>query len=193
MQITRGALLARGLGAAFTLAFAGAFTPSAGAALGDEDLAWARVAVAWDLLLIAFYRRALSSRRLPPAPARLLREALADEGEHYHAAARMLTAAGSTPAVAADFEYAFPGGSFASADRIAALGLRLESACLRSHLGATQAVADAGLRFTMAQAATAAAAHAGLLAALAPGALPGAFPVPLDLAGASAAQAPYLG
>ena len=117
---------------------AGAFARRAAADLiSDADLAYARLLVGAELL----GRRLLRSRDRRQAVRRArrsstLKRALFNEQEHYDSVATILNDAGQPPAVAADIDFAYPKGSFASKAAIASLGVTLETIFLGAYLGA---------------------------------------------------------
>jgi Ferritin-like domain len=135
--LSRAELLRRGGSGGAVLLLAG-FVPSKarGASSSDNDLAYARLLVAVELLAIDFYGRTLRSAQLGSAATRGLRRSLSDERKHYRATAAILVAAGETPATAADIDFIYPRRGFASRASVAALGVRLETLFLGAYLGA---------------------------------------------------------
>jgi hypothetical protein len=111
-RLSRAELLRRGSrgGAVFLIAGpTAALAPAeARAATSDNDLAYARLLVAAELLAIDFYRHALA-KDVDPRATRELRRSLADERKHYRGVAAILLAAGETPATAADIDFVYRG------------------------------------------------------------------------------------
>jgi hypothetical protein len=148
----------------------------------DADLAYARLLVAVELLALDFYEKALGSRRFEVGVLRALRVACADERRHYDASAAILTSANQVPATAADIDFTYPKGAFASRASIVRLGIRLESLALGAYLGAVEGY-EAGLyRRGAAQAAANEAQHLSVLSAAVGGRRIGAaFPDALSI------------
>jgi hypothetical protein len=160
MRVSRGELLARGgKGAALLVAGSslGVVVPAARAAVPDGDLAYARVLVALELLSLDFYSRAIRAGRFGSALE--LRRARTAERTHYDAVAAILTDAGQVPATAADINFSYPRGAFASRVAVARLGLRLESLALGAYLGAVRALETPLYRDHAARAAASEAQH----------------------------------
>jgi Ferritin-like domain len=170
--LSRGQLVARGFKGGAALLAAGsasgllAGTASADA-IPDEDLAYARLLVAAELLSADFYARAVASNRFEGKAQTSLRRARFNEREHYKSVAGILSGAGQTPAVAADFDFSYPKGSFASRTSIAKLGLTLENTFLGAYLGAVGALQTDVLRQPMARIAASEAEHVSVLTHLA--------------------------
>jgi hypothetical protein len=140
-SFSRAQLLSRGARGGAALLVAGApvaaFAPSAAAdPLSDNDLAFARLLVGVELLAADFYTRALAAQKFGPAVRKALKVALMNEQEHYRSVAAILTGAGLTPAVAGDFDFAYPKQAFATKGSIARLGSQLETTFLGAYLGA---------------------------------------------------------
>jgi hypothetical protein len=108
--------------------------------LSDNDLAFARLLVGAELLAIDFYVRAIESDRFASVGRKYLRNAFANEVDHYRSIAEILTGSGHVPATGDDFDFGYPRGSFASRVSIARLGRDLETLFLGSYLGAVEAV-----------------------------------------------------
>ena len=149
-ELTRADLFSRGAkgGAALLLAGSAAsvLVPAAAAEpLSDNDLAHTRLLVGVELLGIDFYTRAVDAKKLTARGQKNLRAALLNEKEHYQSVAAILSGAGLVPAVTADFDFAYPKGTFDTAKSIATLGARLEAAFLGAYLGAVGAVQASGL------------------------------------------------
>jgi len=134
MQVlTRGALLKFGA----LLAVGGVDVPP------DTDLAFARLLVATELLADDFYSQALKTGFLDGAA---LHEARANERAHYAGLAAILNEAGEPPATAADIDFSYPRGAFATAPSLRRLGGALETLQLGAYLGAADAVTSEPLR-----------------------------------------------
>ncbi len=200
VPLTRAAAL-RG-GAAFLLAGAGvaAFAPPASAtapnsslgALPAGDLAYLRLLIALELLTIDFYGHALGSGQLSGQAARHARLAHANERDHYAFLARALTASGGMPLTAADIDFGYPQGAFASASSLLDLTITLETLSMSIHLGAAGGVATPALSGALAQIAANEAQHRGAFAPAAQATLfQDAFPAPLTIEEASNALDAY--
>jgi hypothetical protein len=196
-ELTRGALISRGAKAAGALAVSGSalggLVPSAGAdTLPDNDLAYLRLVIASELLAIDFYSRAIAARKYRANAVATLRKAQANERAHYVALAKALIAAGQTPASAADIDFAYPRGSFASRNSIARLGVRLEQMFVGVALGASAGLQTEALRLQVAQIAASESRHLATFAVLT-GRSPigSAFPAALSLDRATSALSDY--
>jgi hypothetical protein len=189
-ELTRGAFVVR---TASALAVGGgALGALAGAAradtLPDNDLAYLRVAIASELLAIDFYTNAVATKQFSGGVAGNLERALANEKAHYAALAKAFEAAGQTPAVADDIDFAYPKGSFDSRGGIAKLGYRLEGVFLGIALGAVGGLETAALRLPVAQIAASEARHLSSFSVLTGhGAIGGPFPPSLSIDQATAA------
>ena len=121
-----------------------------------------------------------------------MKRARFNEREHYKSVAGILSDAGQTPAVAADFDFSYPRRSFASRTAIAKLGVRLETTFLGAYLGAVGALQTNALRQPMARIASSEAEHLGVLTQLAGGmSFELSFPEPLTIEEASNALDAY--
>jgi hypothetical protein len=132
--------------------------------LSDNDLAFARLLIAAELLALDFYGRLLRAGRFGSSAARELARARADERKHHRAMARVLIDAGQTPPGPGDIDFTYPRRSFASRASSAALGVRLESLFLSACLGAVQGFEAGGLKTTAARIAASEAQHLSLFA-----------------------------
>jgi hypothetical protein len=151
-------------------------------ALSDGDLAYARLFVTVELLALDFYRQAIASKRFGSGALEELRRARADERRHYESAAAILVSAGQVPATAAEIDFSYPSGSFASRGSIAKLGIRLESMALGGYLGAVEGFETNTLKQRAARAAASESQHLSVFAAEVGGRRIGAaFPRPLTL------------
>jgi Ferritin-like domain len=167
--LSRTELLARGgQGVAVLLAgpAIGGLLPETARAetLPDGDLAYARLFVTVELLALDFYRNAVGSKRFGAGALADLWRARADERRHYDAAASILVSAGQVPATAADIDFSYPSGSFASRGSIARLGVRLESLALGAYLGGVEGLETNALKQRVARAAASEAQHLSLFA-----------------------------
>jgi hypothetical protein len=184
--LSRADLLARG-GRGAALLVAGSalgFVPEAATAdtVPDGDLAYARLFVTVELLVLDFYRSAITSNHFDKGRLGDLRRARADEQQHYDSAAAILVSAGQVPATAADIDFTYPRGSFVSQRAIAALGVRLESIALGGYLGAVEGYESNTLKQLAARAAASEAQHLSVFAAEVGGRRIGAaFPRPLTI------------
>ncbi len=189
--LSRGRLLSRGLkgGAAVVLSssVAGSFAGSAAAdTISDGDLAYARLLVGAELLASDFYARAIASKQLSRDISKYLKRALFNEQEHYHAVSPILSRAGQTPAVAADFDFSYPKGAFGSKASLAKVGVALEKAFLGAYLGAVDGLQTDALKQPFARIAASEAEHLSLFRRLSGGDPIGtSFPRPLTIDEAS--------
>jgi ferritin-like protein len=192
--ITRKSLLARGGVAVLAASVPAALRPArAGAAAPpDNDLAYARLLVAVELLSADFYARALAAKHFGRAPTDDLKRALADEKRHYDSVAAILADAGQTPATADDIDFTYPRGAFASKGSISRLGVKIEHIALGAYLGAVGGYQTDALKLPAAQIAANEAQHLGVFTALAQGRRIGpAFAAPLAIDHASDALDAY--
>ena len=165
--LTRANLLRSGAAAALAASGAGIVVRGAFAAVPpDADLAYARLLVAADLLAADFYARALAAKQFGPEVAKALGHAAFNEGEHYTAVAGVLTAAGQTPATAADIDFSYPAKAYADKGSIAKLGVALEQLQLGAYLGAADAVQTEPLRSIVTRIATNEAQHVSMFTGL---------------------------
>lgn len=189
--ISRAQLFSRGAkGSAVLLlagSAAGAVAASASAdTIPDADLAYARLLVGAELLASDFYAQAIASQQFSGDVLKYVKRALFNEQEHYQTVSEVLTGAGQTPAVAEDFAFAYPKGTFASKASIAQLGVTLETAFLAAYLGAVDGLQTTGLKQPMARIAASEAQHLSLFAQLSGGDPIGiSFPSPLTIDEAS--------
>jgi rubrerythrin len=154
--------------------------------LADIDLAVARLAVAAEILAIAFYTEAIASKQLAGEELKYLNRALFNEDEHLTAVSQIISGAGQTPATADDFTITFPKGSFASRTSIAKLGLALETGFVGAYLGAVDEFTPGDLKTTAARIAASESQHLSVFSNMVYGQPVGvSFPVPIDLETAS--------
>jgi hypothetical protein len=192
-SFSRGGLLIRGAVLALTASGAGALAAAAGADTPpDADLAYARLLVAADLLAADFYGRAIAAKRFGGADTKTLNRAAFNEKEHYAAVAGVLTAAGQTPATAADIDFSYPAKAYASRGSIGKLGAELELLQLGAYLGAADAVQTEPLRGIASRIAANEAQHASFFTGLLDDRPLGvSLPLPLAIDAASNALAAY--
>lgn len=169
---TREVFLRRTLAGGATVAGGGAVSAflhtadAPAAVVPDADLTYLRLLTATELLTADFAARALAAGRLSKRAAALVRQVRADDDAHYTGLARLATAAGQTPATAADIDFAYPRGSFASHSSLLALAWRLETLAAGAYLGALAQLQAPELRLPLAQIAGNEAQHVSALAAL---------------------------
>ena len=156
-----GALLVSASGLAALAPVAWADTPP------DSDLAYLRLLIAAELLVIDFQTRALAGGKLRRDGAHaLFRRIRADEKAHYAELASLLTAAGQTPATSADIDFSYPKGSFRNQASIVRLAGQLEHLMVGAYVGAIENVQTPELRLPIGQIAANEAQHQGALAGL---------------------------
>jgi demethoxyubiquinone hydroxylase (CLK1/Coq7/Cat5 family) len=154
----------------------------------DNDLAYLRLLVAAELLAADLHAKALASGKLSRRSRAVIRKMAADEKAHYSRLAQLVTAAGQPPATAADIDFTYPRGSFASQTSVLKLAAEVETLGLGAYVGAIESVETPELRLPIGQIAANEAQHAGALAALRGGAVIGrAFAPSLQIDAASAA------
>ena len=203
-SLTRSQLLARGARGGASLLIGGSAlgalavpaegAPPAGALgpLGGADLAYARLFVALELLLIDFYTHAVAARHLSAGALAGARLALINESEHYAFLAYAFRSAGLTPLTAADVDFSYPAGSYYSASSLTKLAVALETLALGAYLGSAGVVANPVLQSAIAQITANEAQHLSACSARAE--LPAfhdAFPPSLTIAEASNALDAY--
>jgi hypothetical protein len=156
-----GALLVSASGLAALAPVASADTPP------DADLAYLRLLVAAELLVLDFQTGALTSGKLRHQAVRaLFRRIRADEKAHYTQLAAVLTAAGQTPATPGDIDFSYPKGSLRTQRSIVTLAGRLEHLMVGAYVGAIESVQTPELRLTIGRIAANEAQHQGALAGL---------------------------
>jgi rubrerythrin len=132
----------------------------------DGDLAYLRLLLAAELLAADFQARARASGKLRRSSPVVIRKMAADEKAHYARLAHLLTAAGQTPATAADIDFSYPKGTFRSEASIIELGAEIERIVLGAYLGSVENVQTDAVRLPIGQIAANEAQHVGALAAL---------------------------
>jgi ferritin-like protein len=174
VSLSRAQLFSRGAkgGAALLLSgsVAGSFARSSAAdSIPDGDLAYARLLVGAELLASDFYTRAIASKQVGGDALKYLKRALFNEQEHYQSVSGILTGAGQTPAVAADFDFSYPKETFRSKASIVKLGVALETTFLGSYLGAVDALQTNALKQPAARIAASEAEHLSVFTQLSGG------------------------
>ncbi|GEM_PF-1492516 len=166
--------------------------PSAPGTVPDDDLAYVRLLIAFELLAIDFYGNALRSRRLDQRTSADVRAALANEHAHYAFLAGTIVAAGATPLRAADIDFTYPKDAFYTAASVMQLALELETVGLGAYLGAAGVVVTPALQSTLVRISANEAQHQSTFARLdRKPAFEGAFPQQLTIEEASAALGTY--
>lgn len=202
--LTRAQLLSRGAHGGATLLIAGpAFGALAGVAEGAPpsaglgvlvaaDLAYVRLLIGVELLLVDFYANAIASGHLGRAARYSARLALVNETEHHDFLAYVLGAAGLTALTAADIDFSYPTGSYYSAASVTKLAVALETLALGSYLGAAGEIANPVLAAAVAQITANEAQHLSAFSIrAAQPAFHDAFPAPLTIEEASNALDTY--
>lgn len=192
-QLSRARVLSRGVKTGAAMLFAGSAagalaTRAAADTIPDADLAYARLFVAVELLADDLYGRTIASKRFHGAELKYLLRARFNEQEHYRTVSQILSGAGQAPAVASDFDFSYPKGSFASRMSIGTLGVRLETLFLGVYLGAVGALQTNALEQPVARIAASEAQHLSIFTAFSGGNPVGvSFPNPLPIDEASGA------
>ena len=203
-SLTRSQLLSRGArvgtalliggSAAGTLAVPADGAPPAAAlgSVGAADLAYARLLVGVELLLIDFYTNAIAAGHLSAGALADARVALINETEHYAFLAYAIRSAGLTPLTAADVDFSYPAASYYSASSVEQLAVTLETVALGAYLGSAGVVANPVLASAIAQITANEAEHVGAWSArTARPAFHDAFTAALTIAEASDALDAY--
>lgn len=172
---------------------AGAFARRAAAdPVSDSDLAYARLLVAAELLAADFYGRVIAAKLFEGQALKSLKRALFNEHEHYDSVATILNDAGQPPAVAADIDFSYPKGAFASKASVASLGVSLETVFLGAYLGAVGGLQSSALKQPFARIAASEAQHLSVFTGLTGSDPVGiSFPAPLSIDEASDAFDAY--
>ena len=162
--MNRAEFVSRGAKAGAALVVAGAaLGPLVRTAVGDPlptgDLAYARLLVGAELLSSDFYGQAVAAANSKPHVLAYLKRARTNELEHYESVAGILTGAGAVPAVAADIDFSYPKGAFASEGSILKLARQLETLLLGTYLGAVGGTQTVSLKQGLAQIAACEAQH----------------------------------
>src|SRR6202035_4013207 len=129
------------------------------------DLAYVRLLVGAELLAANFYSQAIAAANSSAVVTKYLKRGYFNEQEHYGSVAGILTGASVTPAVAGDFTFSYPAGTFDSEGSIVAFAAQLESTILGAYLGAIGQIQTASLLGGLAQVAACEAQHASYFTA----------------------------
>jgi len=169
--LSRAALVRRGAAGGMALVagsvWGGAAQAASGATPPDGDLAYLRLLIAAELLEADFEAEVIASGKLDAGGSSVLRQMAADDKAHYAGLASLIAGAGQTPATAADIDFAYPNGTFATAASIVKQAVMLEQLLLGAYLGAVENVQTPRLRLPLGQIAANEAQHTGALATLA--------------------------
>ena len=194
VPVNRRSLLLSTAGAGLALSGLTAPRSLAAAAATDDELAFASFGQAAELLLHDFYAKTGAAKIVAGPSLRDVARAGLNATEHATALAKLLTDAGQTAALAEDFEFAWPNGTFATAKSAGATGLEIARPVLGVYLSAAATVSIASYRTLFASMAANVAQQAGFLSRLAGGRTVGiSFPAAVDVETASDAIEAYLG
>jgi hypothetical protein len=164
-KLDRASLLRRGTAVLGAGAAASFFTGRAAAALPDGDLAYLRLLIGAELLASDLQDRALASGKLARAVSALVEQLQADERAHYAGLARLVAAAGQTPATSDDIDFSYPAKTFASEGAILGVAWKIETLTVGAYLGAVENLQTPQLRLPVGQIAANEAQHVSALAA----------------------------
>ena len=160
----------------------------------DDELAFASFGQAAEILLADFYERAGKAKIVTGAATRDLAHGALSATEHAAALAKLLTDAGQTAAVAEDFEFAWPDGTFATKRAAGRTGLEIARPLLGVYVGAAVGVSIASYRTLFTTMAANVAQQVAALSRLSGGRMVGvSFPPAVDVETASDAIEAYLG
>jgi len=152
------------------------------ASIPDGDVAYLRLLIAAELLGADFQATALASRKLTRHSATVMKKMAADEKAHYTGLARLVTAAGQTPATADDIDFTYPKGAFATTGAVTKLAVTLETLFLGAYLGGVAGVQTTSLLPPIAQIAANQAQHLTVFSQLlGRSAFKAAMPAPLTI------------
>jgi hypothetical protein len=189
-----GAAVLLGGSAAGVLAAAAHAAPPAAAigAVGAGDLAYVRMLIGAELLLVDFYTDAVASKHLHGRSLADTRLALINEGEHYSYLAAVVGSTGAVALTAADVNFTYPGGAFFTAASVTKLAATLEQLALGAYLGAAGNITNQVVAAAVSQMTANEAQHlAALSLRVGQPAYHDAFPAPLTIEEASDALAAY--
>jgi Ferritin-like domain len=167
-SLSRAGLLRRGaVGGGALLAGASALrlAPAAAAAPSDEDLAYLRLLIGVELLEVDFGRQSLAAKTMSSDAARVVGRILAQDKAHLEGLSSLIAGAGQIPTMADDIDFAYPKGTFDSAESIIELAATLEDVALGAYLGAVGNVQAPLWRRPLGQIAASEALHVGALSA----------------------------
>lgn len=189
-----GAALVVGGTAAGVLAQAAQASPPA-AAIGSvsaSDLAYVRLLVGLELLMVDFYTEAIASKHLQGAVRADAKLALVNEGEHYPYLAAVVASGGGVALTAADINFTYPTGAFFTAASVTKLAITLEQIAVGTYLGVAGNIANPTVAAAIAQITANEAQHlAAFSLRSGHAAYRQAFPDPLPIEEASNALATY--
>lgn len=174
----------------------GPFVGAGGAAttaVTDDDLAFANFGVSAEFLLKDFYGKALASKRFGGLHANVLRQGRRAANNHAAALSNLLTGAGDTPPLQADFEFAWPKRTFTTTQQTVKAGLTVLHALLGVYQSAAATSAVVDYRVLYASLGASVGQQIGALSALWAPVGAKSFPVATDVETASAAIESYLG
>jgi Ferritin-like domain len=193
MNRRRLILFAAGAGLAVT----GLTTPASGlAALAatDDELAYANFGLATEFLLQDFYAKTAAAKVIGGTTAHEFARSGLNASQHADALSKLLTGAGQTAAVAGDFEFTWPDGTFANPKSVSATGLTVTRPLLGVYTSAASAISIPSYRTLFACMAANVAQQACALSQLSGGRIVGiSFPPAVDVQTASDATEAYLG
>jgi hypothetical protein len=192
-SLTRAALLRGGAAIAVAGGSVGALAGTASAdQISGQDMAYVRLLVGAELLASDFYSQAVAASQATGPAARYLKRALMNEQEHYQSIAGILSGALVTPAVAGDFDFSYPAGTFDSPAGIFKEAVQIEALVLGSYLGAIGGMQTTQFKTGLAQIAACEAQHASYFQTKTGGkAFWLSFPPALTIQQASSAMAAY--
>jgi hypothetical protein len=192
--MNRRSLLLAAAGAGLTASGLVAPPGLAAASATDDELAFASFGQAAELLLADFYTRATAAKIATGTAAGDLAHGVLSATEHAAALAQLLTDAGQTAAVAEDFEFAWPDGTFATRRAAARAGLEIARPLLGVYLAAAIGVSIASYRTLFTTMAANIAQQVAALSRLSGRRMVGvSFPPAVDVETASDAIEAYLG
>jgi len=197
VSLTRADLFRRGARGGAALAVTGgvlgSFAETASAdPISPQDMAYVRLLVGAELLASDFYSQAVASSQATGSAATYLKRAYMNEQEHYHSVAGILSGAAVTPALAGDFDFSYPTGTFDSPAAIFKEAVKIEAMVLGSYLGAIGSMQTAQFKTGLAQIAACEAQHSSYFATQTGGkAFWLSFPPALTIQQASDAMAAY--
>ena len=192
--MNRRSLLVSAAGAGLAVSGLAAPRSFAAAVATDDELAFASFGQAAELLLADFYTRASAAKFSAGAASRDLAHGMLSATEHAAALAKLLTDAGQTAALAEDFDFAWPDGTFATGHAAGRTGLEIARPLLGVYLGGTIGISIPSYRTLFATMAANVAQQVAALSRLAGGRMVGvSFPPAVDVEAASDAIEAYLG
>jgi len=161
-------------------------------AVASGDLAYVRLLIGTELLMVDFYTEAVASRHLHGRSLADARLALINEGEHYSYLAAVVGSTGAVALTAADVNFTYPVGSFFTAASVTKLASTLERLALGAYLGAAGNIGNEVVAAAVAQITANEAQHLAAFSLRAgQSAYHDAFPDPLTIEEASNALGAY--